>query len=31
MQHPDTTPQECLISDILVDVRVAISSDRLTT
>ena len=31
MQHPDTTPQGCLISDILVDVRVAISSDRLTT
>ena len=29
-QHPDTTPQECLISDILVNVRVAISSDRLT-
>ena len=31
MQHPDTAPQRCLISDVLVNVRVAISSDRLTT
>ena len=31
MQHPDTAPRSCLISDMLVGVRVAISSDRLTT
>ena len=31
MQHPDTAPRSCLISDILVGVRVAIASDRLTT
>ena len=30
MQHPDTAPHRCLISDVLVDVRVAISSDKLT-
>ena len=30
MQHPDTAPRSCLISDMLVGVRVAISSDRLT-
>ena len=30
MQHPDTAPHRCLISDVLVNVRVAISSDRLT-
>ena len=30
MQHPDTAPHRCLISDVLVNVCVAISSDRLT-
>ena len=30
MQHPDTAPQRCLISDVLANVRVAISSNRLT-
>ena len=30
MQHPDTAPQCCLISDVLVNVRVAIASDTLT-
>ena len=30
MPHPDTTPQRCLISDVLVNVRVAISSDTMT-
>ena len=31
MQHPDTAPRSCLISDMLASVRVVISSDRLTT
>ena len=31
IQHPDTAPHSCLISDILVGVRVAIASDTLTT
>ena len=31
MQHPDTSPRSCLISDMLVSVRVALASDTLTT
>ena len=30
MQHSDTAPHRCLISDVLVNVRVAIASDTLT-
>ena len=29
-EYPATTPHRCLISDVLVDVRVAASSDKLT-
>ena len=31
IQHPDTAPHSCLISDILVGVRVALARDTLTT
>ena len=30
LQHPDTAPHSCLVSDVLVGVRVAIASDTLT-
>ena len=31
IQHPDTAPHSCLVSDVLIGVRVAIASDTLTT